>query len=157
MTRNALFYLCLVILTLLAESLAYASTCSKYVGACEYYLCKEQTDQCGQRGYYLDFAYKYCVKYKKSESKYSELGQIFISNIRRCLQDELETAQLDRKTNSCKDIKKYAINTHKSCYSKYRFCELSYADQWRVKYTAKSALLDPAILGFALYLEKSCL
>lgn len=133
-------------------------SCANSIGDCSYYQCVEQQEKCGSKGYYHKFAYHYCVKYKNDTDEYSQLGQIFLNNIRQCLQEELEIEKAKRgKMPSCSNVKSFAVGTHEACYEKYRFCELSYMDKFRIKYTAKKEIFDFDMLKFAFHLEKMCL
>ena len=135
-----------------------ADSCSSLIGSCDYYKCVESQEHCGKNGYYLKFGDHYCRQYQADQPNYTELGQIFLDHLRSCLQEQLEA---DRETQGalpqCSNVKTFAIQTHKYCYQKYNFCELSEGDQWRIKLTAKKEILDPQMFLFALYLEKMCL
>jgi hypothetical protein len=134
-----------------------AQNCSELIGTCEYYQCIENTEQCGSKGYYLEFGKHYCEKYKANQSKYTYQGEAFLDNIRNCLQDELERErERSGQLPSCGQIKKFAIETHKTCYRQYDFCGLSTSDSVRIKLTATKELFDPQMFKFAFWLEKSC-
>lgn len=134
-----------------------ASDCAELLGTCEYYQCMEKKEKCGKDGYFVEFGLHYCGKYQKEEYKYTERGKQFLKNVRLCLQDELEREFVRAgKLPKCSKIKKFAIETHKRCYTENKFCELSEADQRHVKLAAKKEILDYQFLKFALWIEKSC-
>ena len=134
-----------------------ASECGDLLGTCEYYQCTEKQEKCGKDGYYTEFGFHYCQKYKKEDYKYTERGKDFLANIRLCLQEELER-EITRagKLPRCSKIKKFAVLTHKRCYTEHKFCELPEADQRHVKLAAKKELFDVQMLKFAFWIEKTC-
>lgn len=134
-----------------------AADCSHLVGTCEYYQCLEGQEQCGSKGYYLKFGKHYCEKYQNDESEYSEKGREFLTNIRNCLQDELER-EVTRANElpKCSKVEKFAVATHKYCYQQYGFCDLPRKDRRRIKLTAKKELIHFRMLLFGFWLEKSC-
>ena len=136
----------------------HASDCTSLIGTCEYYQCVEKTEQCGSKGYYLKFGKHYCEKYKNDQAKYSEKGQEFLIKIRSCLQQGLELEHTNtNKYPKCDDALKFAVGTHKSCYTKYGFCDLPSDDKARIKRTAKKELIHFQMLLFGFWLEKACL
>lgn len=136
----------------------HASDCGALVGTCEYYQCLEQREQCGSKGYYLKFGQHYCEKYRNDEANYSEKGREFLSQIRACLQDELEREQIrNNDFPRCDKVEKFAVATHKYCYQKLGFCDLPRKDRRRIKFTAKKELIHFRMLMFGIWLEKSCL
>lgn len=157
MKRGMISVIALFILSVLNPFKAYATVCSNQLGTCDYYQCLEKQEKCGKKGYYVDFAEKYCLKYQKEQSEYTKSGQEFLNHIRLCLQQKLETTVVqNEKRPGCKEIKKIAIATHKECYNQYKFCELPESDQRKIKFTAKKEVLDFQVLKFAIWLEKAC-
>lgn len=74
-----------------------------------------------------------------------------------CLQEELEREIVRAdKLPKCSKVKKFAVETHKTCYRENHFCNLSDSDQRHVKLAAKKEIFDFQMLKFALWLEKSC-
>lgn len=117
--------------------------CSKYTGDCSYYLCREAQDRCGADGYLIDFGYRYCSAYKEATPEFSAKAQPWLSQIRACLQEELEDA-LSRKTMSCRETEQFAVRSHFTCYHRYDFCGLPAEDKARLLWIAKAQLKDPA-------------
>ncbi|MCM2353025.1 MAG: hypothetical protein NDI63_05355 [Pseudobdellovibrio sp.] len=134
-----------------------ASDCADLVGTCYYYKCIERSEACGKKGYYLEFGEHYCEKYQADQDNYTARGQEFLNHIRSCLQDELERENIRLgHLPVCDKVKKFAVDTHKTCYQEYDFCSLPDADKRRIKLTAKKELFDWQMLKFAFWLEKSC-
>lgn len=134
-----------------------ASDCSDLIGTCDYYQCIERSQSCGKKGYYIEFGQHYCEKYQADQINYTKRGQEFLNDIRTCLQDELERENIRTgHLPTCGHIKKFAVETHKTCYEQYGFCSLPDLDQRRIKLTAKKELFDWQMLKFAFWLEKSC-
>ncbi|MES2801478.1 MAG: hypothetical protein V4654_03215 [Bdellovibrionota bacterium] len=135
----------------------HASECAKALGTCEYYQCLEKQENCGKDGYYIKFGVHYCRKYQAEQSEYTARGQEFLDNIRVCLQEELEREhQRAGELPKCSKVKKFAVETHKHCYSENNFCSLPKTDQYHVKLAAKKEIFDFQMLRFAFWLEKSC-
>lgn len=154
MTKAFLF----LVATFLMGALTFASECSSMLGTCEYYQCLEHTEQCGSKGYYIKFGQHYCEKYQNKQSKYSDQGQEFITQIRLCLEEELEREQVkNNRLPHCEKVQKFAVGTHKYCYRKYDFCSLPQEDRTRIKLTAKKEVIHPQMLLFAFWLEKLCI
>lgn len=145
------------IISLFGVLSSHAVDCSGLLGTCQYYQCLEIQEKCGKDGYYLEFGAKYCRKYQADHNEYTERGREFLVHIRECLQDELDR-EIHRagELPKCSKVKNFAVETHKSCYSQYRFCDLPDSDKLRIKLTAKYELLDFQLLKFAFWLEKSC-
>lgn len=134
-----------------------ASQCADLLGTCEYYQCLEKQEKCGKDGYYKEFGLHYCRKYQTEEYKYTERGKKFLTDVRLCLQEELEREFVRAgEFPKCSKIKKFAIDTHKRCYIENKFCEIPEADQRHVKLAAKKEIIDFQFLKFALWIEKTC-
>ncbi|MEQ1724209.1 MAG: hypothetical protein ABL930_13645 [Pseudobdellovibrio sp.] len=131
-----------------------ASTeCVQHIGSCEYYSCLEQSQNCGEEGYYQHFGLHYCKKYQAKADRYKDEGKIFLQNIRFCLQEKLE--QLEALP-MCGSIKNVAIKTHEDCYRENNFCDLGLADQFRIKWMAKREFFDKDFGQFAQFLNELC-
>lgn len=151
MLRLVVTAVCLISLFTLQTS---ANTfCSDKIGTCDYYSCLEEKNQCGNQGYYLNFGKYYCEKYSSQANYYSESGQTFLQNIRRCLQEKLEEVN---QLPSCIDIKNMAIRTHKQCYTENNYCALPAGDKFRVKLTAVLEIFDADFVKFAKFLQGHC-
>lgn len=109
-----------------------ASDCAKAAieyegcGACEYYECREASAQCGPDGYLLNFAYRYCERYRLvSEPQASAAGQAWLKRVRRCLITSLDAAN---QGDSCEDISTDGFGSHSECYAATGFCDLPITD-----------------------------
>lgn len=153
-TKSKLFISILILLSGLG---ALASQCSDLIGSCEYYQCLENQENCGEDSYYIEFGLHYCRKYQAKEYKYTEQGKEFLTNIRTCLQEELEREIVRAgELPKCSKVEKFAVETHKTCYRKYDFCGLPDDDRRHVKLAAKKEIFDVKMLKFAIWLEKYC-
>ena len=124
------------------EELIYAEGCA----SCDYYRCREASSvaMCGEDGYFLDFGYRYCLRFKQvTEPRMSDEGMIWSARTRRCLMEVLETAIDD--TLVCEDVKTEAYDSHPACYSESGFCELPASDWWKVISTVDFADTDVAL------------
>lgn len=151
--RTFLIALALIIPPLTSNALV--SDCSEYLGSCEYYLCREKEHACGEKGYYVGFAYKYCQKtQEKLLSKLSSHGQIWSRNVALCLEKSVERIPYD---DNCKDVKITAIKEHDECYNDHHFCELSLRDKIKILRMIFPEIRHPRILKEGLLIFKNCL
>jgi hypothetical protein len=128
-----------------ASSLARAegTPCAKQIGNCDYYLCRESIESCGENGYFLHFGYPYCEGLMSDvRPKMSEEGAIWMSRAATCLQEQVEAMPL---THSCEDMASLAIATHPDCYVSTGFCELKLSDQLLIAEKIWKSLVDPRI------------
>ena len=144
----------LVLITLNFSAIVNADECSKYVGRCDFYLCREAYNPCGQKGYYLGFSYKYCVE---SENRLirevSEQGKKWIGEVTRCLQESVD--RIPTKT-MCSEVFTAAVEDHAECYSKAAFCSLPFKDQYNIIYMLRGELYHPTILAEGLKVLGQC-
>ncbi len=118
-----------------------ASPCDKYIGQCEYYLCQESEYHCGEKGYLIHFGQHYCENfYQNLNHELSPKGQVWIDNVRTCLQNKMESFEA---SNSCRNLKKQAYRSHSDCYLKANFCQLSFSDKKKI-----IAFLKPELWKF---------
>ena len=67
--------------------------------------------------YAINYGEKFCQLYENSYRLFSELGQKWIDNVRRCLQLELVPyIRSFAQSASCKSIKEAAFKSHDCCY-----------------------------------------
>ena len=96
-------------------------------GACEYYTCREREAQCGKDGYLLNYAYRYCNRFRlTTEPNVSEKGQLWLRKIRRCLITTLD--QVEPDNYDCRSINDKGFGSHPSCYVDTGFCALPISD-----------------------------
>lgn len=94
-------------------------------GACEYYACREAEAQCGEDGYLLGFAHKYCERYRLvTEQRISSAGQMWLRRVRRCLVEELEASE----AVTCEELERSGFESHPRCYTETGFCDLPVGD-----------------------------
>lgn len=121
--------------------------------SCEFYACKEQELACGTKGYWQDFGHPYCEKFLRDESRFSQQSQIWLQDVRLCLQ---ERVQVLSEGTSCRNLHKEAMHSHVSCYVDTGFCELSNMEQMRVYWYLKSALRSADTWKEAYLLNRAC-
>lgn len=135
-----------------------STTCRDYIGiagcgGCQFYACREAEHACGDSGYYVAYAEKYCVRFLQSlRPRMSPAGQRFLDVARDCLMryvdDELPA------DDACDDVRTRAFHSHVACYHDNGFCALPATDQWLLINTVDPADLD---LSAALQTALSCL
>lgn len=90
----------------------------------DFYLCAEETAQCGPSGYLVGYGAKYAQRfYRDTRPRMTARGQRWIDDVLVCLQRELR-ASIDANT-SCDDIRTIAFDSHPGCYVENGFCTLS--------------------------------
>ena len=110
-------------------------------GACEYYRCREATAHCGPEGYLMNYAYRYCQRFRLvAESQMSPAGQAWFRRVRRCLITTLDAVE---QGNDCSSIEEIGFRSHPECYIQTGFCELPTSDWVKVFNT-----VDPDDLRF---------
>ncbi|MES3038982.1 MAG: hypothetical protein V4736_13835 [Bdellovibrionota bacterium] len=142
-----------MIFTFLAGHARASRNCAYLMGTCDYYTCVSMELGCSQEDYPIKFGYRFCKKYVDDNEKYSANGQIFLSNVRNCLQRELE------KSNelTCQNVGAVAATQHEACYKKAGFCNLSVPDKTLlVKSIFKKMLKDSKFRASALKIAGSC-
>lgn len=143
----------LIFLSVFSTSLL-AEDCSRLIGSCDYYLCREQQHHCGVKGYYMGFGYKYCIKSEqKLNPKMSERGKAWSTEVAECLQKKADTIPYD---DNCTDVSETSFQDHPECYRDSGFCSLSHRDQLKVINMIKSELRHPQIIKQGLAILSEC-
>ncbi len=129
--------------------------CQRYIGSCEYYLCREKNMPCGGDGYFIGFGYKYCTKIVKSlMPKVSAQAKAWLTETATCLQAQLDTVD---DSNTCAEIKRDAINGHSSCYEEAGFCSLKILDKMKLFKMISPSLRQKGVLSEGLQVARYCL
>lgn len=133
---------------------AMAEDCSQYIGTCSFYLCREKQHACGNKGYYLGFAYKYCRKAElELNKKLSSEGLNWSKQVAVCLQNSVDKIPDD---DNCTDVSQMAIKEHAECYVDTGFCELKGSDKRKVLWLVKAEARHPKILKQGLSILNEC-
>lgn len=99
-------------------------------GACEYYRCREASARCGSEGYLMNYAYRYCQRFRLVvEGEMSPEGQAWFRRVRRCLVKALDAAE---PGNDCQSLEEEGFGSHPECYLETGFCDLPLSDWVRV-------------------------
>jgi len=123
-----------------ASACAQAALAYEGCGACEYYRCREEQAQCGEGGYLLNFAERYCNRFRLlTEPNVSAEGRAWMRRVRRCLVTSLDAVE---RGNDCQSIEESGLGTHPSCYVDTGFCELPVSDWLSVINTIEPGDLD---------------
>ncbi len=117
-------------------------------GACSYYSCREETAQCGQDGYLIRYAERYCMRYRLvSEPHASAAGRRWLRDVRRCL---IETLDQTAPGDDCDTLTTNGLASHAPCYLENGFCDLPIRDWLLVLNTVDrqdSALRHGLVVG----------
>ena len=97
--------------------------CSRLVGDCEFYLCRERRHPCGTTGYYRGYGYKYCERFTRVLwPRLSPAGRRWIDQTRRCLMEHVDRhIPVDAP---CDQVKRSAFDSHPDCYVSGGICFL---------------------------------
>jgi hypothetical protein len=142
----------LILLLLFTPTIAQA-TCVPSDNSCEFYACKEREHACGKKGYWQDFGYPYCEKFLVDEERFSPRSQIWLQDVRYCLQERVQEVS---EGTSCKNLHTQAMDSHVSCYVDTGFCDLTYMEQVRIYWYLKGALRSKDTWREAYLLKQAC-
>jgi hypothetical protein len=137
-----------------ANSLGIKDNCSKYIGSCDYYLCREKQKTCGVNGYFLGFAYQYCSdSLKRLKFEVSPHTQAWLVTTATCLQKQMN--EVSNKL-SCEEIKKKAIADHDKCYSQISFCSINPIDIFKIFRMIKPSLTEEGVIREGMQVLEHC-
>lgn len=105
---------------------AEASVCAEEVGSCSYYTCKSKALSCSPTDYPIKMGKHYCDKFSAYEKSMSTQGKKFVTNLRSCLQLEME--KLGDSLN-CNNSYTFSKEHHVRCYLENGFCHLNVWDK----------------------------
>ncbi|QLY26971.1 hypothetical protein [Bdellovibrio sp. KM01] len=140
-------------LTLPFAAKASGLDCPISNNSCEFYRCMEQEQPCGKKGYWQNFGIPYCELFVKDESKFKISSQLWLQDVRLCLQERLRDTV---EGLQCGDIKTKAIDDHVSCYVDTGFCQLPFNEQFKIMWYLKGALRDLQTWREAELLRRAC-
>ncbi len=121
----------------LAGSSAGIDKCSKLIGSCDYYVCvEEERLSCGDSGYPIGYGKRYCeilssIDYPQAKDEHAKAvhpadGNVWKSDVRTCLQVEMDKYFAANKKPSCDQLRSFAFGSHPKCYTqKTSFCDLN--------------------------------
>jgi hypothetical protein len=121
--------------------------CADLVGSCDFYLCRERKNPCGDAGYYKGYGHKYCDRFSKvTRPKMSPVGQDWLDCTLNCLQQHI-SGNVPENT-PCDQVRTSAFSSHAGCYVKCGVCLLPPNDMTRLENT-----IDPEDLDLSQVLE----
>lgn len=134
------------------------SSCEKYIGTCDFYLCQEQKSPCGLEGYNLSFGFKYCSgsKFKLLNQMQTGFGKSWVTNVIQCLQKQNILKSQNNETRTCEQIKSDAFASHSDCYVESGFCELEISEKLRIFQLVKKEIFSPESFSMGLGLLRKC-
>lgn len=132
-----------------------SDNCEELIGSCEYYLCQEKRNNCGAKGYFLNFGYQYCSdSIKRLSLEVSSRGKDWLETTATCLQKEIQSMNVDQM--SCGDIKSAAIKGHDKCYSEISFCSLKFFEITKILKMILPALTERGVFFEGLQVLDHC-
>lgn len=118
------------------QSAQVAQAIDQRESVCERYLALDNVIECNRTGYLIDFGYRYCQRFEKTEHRYSPFGRVVLQRLRSCLIDSLERTH----GLTCQNVKSVALESHVGCYVENGFCGLSTKDKIRIVWTVKKEI-----------------
>lgn len=140
------------LLLLLIPTLSFAD-CKPSADSCDFYRCKEKEQTCGPSGYWQNFGDPYCRKFLNNEKSFSKNSQIWLKDVRECLQ--VRVGEVSDQV-SCKQLFHEAMDSHISCYVDTGFCSLSLLEKWKIFWYLKGAASNPLTWKEAALLSQAC-
>jgi hypothetical protein len=123
------------------------NSCYNPDGNCNWYIeCLQKRYECFDPDEYaITYGMKYCKTFEDNIQKFSPKAQIWLNNVKKCLQVELVSSIKEYSTSNCSEVKRLAFISHTLCYlkpnGKSGICSLSISDWLNVFLTMKSALI----------------
>jgi hypothetical protein len=137
----------------LVPSLSKSKTdCTNDTSICSRYCRVSEALSCPKTNYLMNFGYKYCRIFLENENLFTRNGKIVFQNIRSCLIKTL-TEKIDL---TCANVKTVASRSHRTCYLKNGFCELSAWDKFIVYWYAMPELTDPLFRKTKDQISRAC-
>lgn len=129
------------------------TSCKPEADTCDFYLCKEMNDPCGNRGYWLAYGYKYCRIFITQTQNFPESSKEWMVKTRYCLQKSIS---LDTRELSCSGDRDAAMDSHVHCYVDSGFCDLSIKERASIIWLLRSAMIMPMTYVEGLEVEYQC-
>lgn len=127
--------------------------CPSSYSSCDYYVCAEEHQPCGPKGYWTGWGHRICEKFLNKEAKFSLEAQQWMRENRNCLQARAEEIA---EHAQCSTIRKAAMQSHVACYVDTGFCHLNLADKAAILWNLRDAMLAPEAWVEAFNLNKAC-
>jgi hypothetical protein len=101
--------------------------CQEHLGTPEFYQCREDLFACGEEGYYLGYAHKYCDRFQtETRPLMTAAGQDWLDCTLVCLQEHvMNNIPVEA---SCDATMESAIAAHNGCYLQCGLCSLPPGD-----------------------------
>lgn len=142
-----------ILLFLISVPVFADSRCEHLKDDCEYYSCISHEKSCSRFSYPQNFGRRYCLRYAERSLNFSEEGQLWISNVKRCLISEMESFE---SKLSCSQLRKRAFRSHVPCYVRSGFCQLNHSDKLEVLRTIWPSVRNVQILANGFQIVKAC-
>ncbi|XP_003385151.1 PREDICTED: uncharacterized protein LOC100635304 [Amphimedon queenslandica] len=114
-----------ILLCITDQCTAQDTNCSALAndGNCSFYDCLHTKFNCDAKDYPLRRGKRYCQKYIDESSCFTTAGQVWITNVRRCLMQSIVNSTLYNTANTdCGQFEAFAVASHPQCYTDNRFC-----------------------------------
>lgn len=128
--------------------------CDELLTSCDYYLCRESVQPCGESGYFLALGYQYCKKFMlQVKPSFSPLGQNWLDTVGQCLRSSLNEISTQ---HSCSEVQEQAIASHLKCYWSTGFCDISFSEKLKTLGAMYQELGDPKMFQVFLTIALRC-
>lgn len=86
---------------------------------CSWYKnCVNVRYPCPEDNYAIEYAQKFCDLYAQNYEIFSSDGKLWVNGVKKCLQVSLAPTLRPWVNLNCKQLKKFAFDTHAPCYTK---------------------------------------
>lgn len=134
--------------------------CIPQSNGCAFYRdCLEARIPCGPNGYAIGYGFKYCNAFMKYYSRFSNVGKQWITATCFCLQNVLLPIVLGEGTQTCDEIKDFAMSSHVGCYTNTQpsICDVPATD-WPILYIVIfKEFMNPESWPTIMKVAKKCL
>ena len=117
-----------------SNSTSIPNSCFEPTGDCAWYqTCLNAHSNCTGNHYEYAISYgeKFCKLFTQNTEKFSPKGELWLENVRKCLQMAL-VPTIEQSNVDCKKIRDDAFGSHASCYVNSGLCELGFNDWWNI-------------------------
>ncbi|MEQ1664497.1 MAG: hypothetical protein ABL927_03885 [Bdellovibrionales bacterium] len=132
------------------------TNCTNDTSICSRYCRVSESLNCPKTNYLMNFGYKYCRIFLENENLFTNSGKLVFQNIRSCLIQTLTENLTEKRNLTCANVKSVASRSHRTCYLKNGFCELSAWDKFIVYWYAMPELTDPLFRKTKDQITRAC-
>jgi hypothetical protein len=119
---------------------------------CSFYSEKSEELGCDENNYLTRFGAKYCNLFLEKEAIFSELGKIFLPQIRDCLIQQLKI----RDDLTCENVQRRGISSHVQCFVEHGYCRMPFSDRFKIYMLARKDFAKYRLFSTAFRIDFLC-